>query len=145
MPVIGTLQPQRTNQAFDIETAISSSRYDVKSQTNFFVRETVAGQLFTISIRDYEFDRDCGALVDEKSKARRREYLKRCLLNATEETTGEGMVGFSPVAEHNAGLGISPRRLEATLGRMTAEIDALKRQVEELQNMRTREGESRHG
>jgi hypothetical protein len=70
--------------------------------------------------------------------------MKSLLLAATKETTGDGVAGFSPIAEFHAGLNISPARLEAALGRMAAEIDALKRQVEELQNMRTREGETRH-
>jgi hypothetical protein len=136
MSIIGKLQPQlphKAAQIFDLEDVLVASRYDAQAQINYYVRANLAGQRSTVKILDYEFERDCGSLADNDSATRRRAYVaKRLLLTVTDETAGDGVAGFSPIAEHNAGLDISPSRLEAAIGRMAAEIDALKQQLTAL-------------
>jgi hypothetical protein len=139
MSILGTLQPHRphrAHQTFDLDDALSSSRYDEKSETNFYTREDYAGQRSTVKINNYEFDRDCGPLTDESSKARRRQYVAQRLLlgtKANETTADDSVAGFSPIAERNAGLDrISPTRLEAYLNDIVMKITSLTRQVNDL-------------
>jgi hypothetical protein len=135
MSVLGAkLFPAGTELASDLDAVLSASYFDPKSQTNHYVRQDLSGQRFTIKITNYEFDRDCGPLTDEAGRARRRAYLNGRLLRAKadNEAAATGVIGFSPVAERNCGLDVSPIRLEAYLNDMATKISILTRQVNDL-------------